>query len=260
MNQETLQKAIKSTYENAQRFLRDSEILHKKGSLGHAASLAILGYEEAMKAFELTKFHPVFEGIYPEAELLSLKEQLRSHQWKQNSAIGLRVGVEALIHSDAISEIERVEMGFPSVEELQQGTDFALSEKLDSLKNDGLYVDAFRNPFWSPFTTTEVTVKFTQLLLKTQLKTVGKVVEQLTSIDGLSNQVLAPIKIELKEVVALLEQAQKEGVKELDELENRLSKHNGIIGKFALSLAKAYVGDSRFKTINKERRKRKLNY
>ncbi len=155
-----IQKAIQSTFENAERFLKDSEILQENGSIGHATSLAILGYEEAQKAFELTKFHPLFSEFYTVEYLEELKAQLKDHIWKHIHAKQLGVSLEAIIASGGFSDSLLGELGFPSEMELQEATEFASSKNLDKMKNDGLYVDAFKDPFWTPSATTTASVEF----------------------------------------------------------------------------------------------------
>ncbi len=248
MNKEKIQTAIQSTFENAQRFLEDSKALQERGSFGHATSLAILGYEEAMKSFELTKFHPFYDAFYSEEDRKILEEQLFSHAWKQNSALKLRVALESILDSGIISEEDRIEVGFPSKTELVEGTEFAFSEKLNDMKNDGFYVDASRNPFWFPQRMNETFVKFAQQLLSSQLDTVRKVVEILSQLNEFPDEVVKQVKEGIVKLVSTLKLAEEEGVKELDELERRLAEH-GIEGKIVSSLARSFFNDEKFRKI-----------
>lgn len=255
MNQETIQTAIRSTYENAQRFLKDSKILQKKGSYGHATSLAILGYEEAMKAFQLAKFHPFLKEFYSKDDLELLKQRLStSHFWKQNYALEFRIALEAILNSDIITDLERLELGFPSRKDLQMGTEFAISEKLLDMKNDGFYVDAFREPFWSPSDTSKTTVKFAQKILETQLESIEAVVEFFTKLDKLPEQSRQELRQDLDDFIAILTQAKKDGVRNLAVIEERLSKF-GIFARIFPILAKARITDERFKLVKKDKKK-----
>ncbi len=252
MNQKDIQEAIQRTYTNAQRLLKDSETLEKKGSFASAVSLAILGYEEAMKAYQLTKYHPIFDGFFAKADLILLQKQLTSHFWKQTFALELRISLEAII--DALSEKERKEIGMPSRKELQEGTTFAITEKLEQMKNDGFYVDAFRSPMWFPSAMNKTSVKFAQQLLRTQLDSVKEVVRILSQVDKIPEQERESAKSELKEIAHSLRQVQKDEVNDLEDLDRRMEKY-GVVGKIISSLARAYISDERFELFEKERRK-----
>ena len=63
IDKKVIEIAMKETLKNAEEFLQDSRILQKKGSIGHATSLAILGFEEAHKAYLVSLFHPIFDGL-----------------------------------------------------------------------------------------------------------------------------------------------------------------------------------------------------
>jgi len=255
MTQKDIQESVRGAYENAKRFLKDSKTLQEKGSLGHATSLAILGYEEAMKAYQLTKFHPFLSPFYSQDDLDLLKKRLfKSHNWKQHSALEYRISMEPIL--ETIPEKERIELGLPSKSELQKGTEFAFSEKLDKMKNDGFYVDAFRIPSpWFPSDTNLTSVEFAQNLLKTQLKSVEIAVKGISQFDKFEPELLESKKDEVIEVVTMLEKAQAEDVTELEVLAKRMSKH-GFAGKLIASLIRARISDDRFKITSKECRKK----
>jgi len=254
MDQESIQAAIRSTYENAHRFLKDSKLLQKNGSYGHATSLAILGYEEAMKAFQLAKFHPFLEKFYSINDLELLEQRLStSHFWKQNYALEFRVALEAILDPNIVSDLDRLAMGFPSKEDLQVGTEFAISDKLLDMKNDGFYVDAFRNPFWSPSYTPKTRVKLAQKILETQLESIAAVVELFSELNKLPEQSLQRLKRDLSEYLSVLNQAKKDGVTDLAVIEERLFKF-GIFGKFFSLLSEVRITDERFKLVKNDKK------
>ena len=256
MEWDNIQKAIQSTYENAQRFLDDSKALQERGSIGHATSLAILGYEEAMKSYELTKFHPFFDEFYSKKERDYLRGVLRFHPSKQTSALLFRIGLEAMLSSETFTEEERKELGLPSKKELVEGTDFAFVEKLNDMKNNGFYVDAFQNPFWSPSAMNENSVVFTQKLLETQLESVGKVVKIVSQLDEFPKSTLERAKEEFNQLFSTLQQLTDDGVKETDQIDRRLSDF-GVVGKIISALAKVSDNDKRLKAIKNEHDKKK---
>jgi len=245
-------KAMKVTIGNAKRFLKDSKILQKNGSVGHATSLAILGYEEAHKAYLLAHFLPIFDGLTSEEYRRDLKSQIRDHQWKQLYAKEFRIGLEGLLVSGIMSEEERIDLGIPTLSELKAGTDFAFTKRLNQLKNDGFYSGSFRIPVWNPSDMKESVLKIIQSLLESQIRSVEYIVKILSILHLLPKAMIGSVKAQLKELIDTLGNAQTEGVTNLAEITKKLSKH-GVAGKHLAGLVKHSAEDERLKEIDKEK-------
>lgn len=77
---ETVIQAMKESLANARQFLDDSLTLAGMGSAGHAASLAVLGFEEAHKAYLLITLLPVFDDYIPSTYRKRLMTGLANHR------------------------------------------------------------------------------------------------------------------------------------------------------------------------------------
>lgn len=137
---QTIRKAIGLTLDNSRQFLKDAELLKMSGSIGHATSLAILGYEEAHKAYLLTFFLPVLEELIDAEHRSKLKTDIRKHEMKHRRAFAFRKGIALLSKTSASSLLDFI-LRSP-FENLKSSTLFASSINLNRLKNKGLYVDA----------------------------------------------------------------------------------------------------------------------
>jgi len=243
------------TLENARRFFLDSKILQKKESIGHATSLAILGFEEAHKAYLLSLFHPLLDGLVSEEYRSDLRGQLRDHTWKQIHAKSFRTCLEALLDSGAISEEERIKVGFPTLVDLKESTDFAFSERLNKMKNDGFYSELRGGTIWTPSKMSEVALIAVQKLLETQIKSVEKMIKRFSETDGISRDEIESTRTNIKELLSTLRDAEASGISNIEEFEKLVAKH-GELGDFVSVIARAFVSDERFKVIQQEKKKK----
>lgn len=177
-SQKNIQKAMRLTLDNARRFFEDSKILGQEGSVGHATSLAILGFEEAHKAYLLSQFLSLFDGIYTEQYREELEKKLCDHAWKQSYAKEFRVGLEVLLES--MGEDEREELGLTTYEELKKVTEIAFLENPNEIKNAGFYSDPFTDPVWTPRNMKKKTWKAVLKLLRTHINSVEQTVHWLS--------------------------------------------------------------------------------
>jgi AbiV family abortive infection protein len=136
---QTIRKAIGLTLDNSRQFLEDAKLLKKSGSIGHATSLAVLGYEEAHKAYLLTFFLPVLEELVDAEYRSKLKTDIKKHEMKHRRAFAFRKGIDLLSNTSASSLLDFI-LRSP-FENLKSSTLFASSINLNRLKNEGLYVD-----------------------------------------------------------------------------------------------------------------------
>jgi AbiV family abortive infection protein len=249
-----IERAMKATLDNAEEFLRDSERLQKHGSIGHATSLAILGFEEAHKAYLISLFHSLFDGIVSEDYRKQLKHHFSKHPWKQLHAKEFRAGLEHLMKSGELPEDIRKRLGIPNLSEIEQGTDYAFSMRLDRMKNDGFYTDPFRNPVWFPSGINVETLESVQNLASTQIQSVKRTVMSLPMLDLLPSRLLQSIRDELIGVASALNEAQKESAYDINLLEKKLSEF-GDGGKIVASLTRSYFAGERMKQIEKEKKR-----
>ena len=226
----------------------------KRGSIGHATSLAILGFEEAHKAYLISFFLPIFDEIVSEEFRNELRGHLKMHEWKQLHAKEFRTVLEYLLKSGELSEDTRELLGIPVLSEITPSTEYAFSKKLNKMKNDGLYTDPFRIPIWYPSGIKVETLKAVQDLTRTQIKSIKRIVNLILVVGFLPNIVLKPIKSELGGIVSTLNELRTKGISNFDELEKRLSEF-GETGKIIASLARLYLGSERMKQIQREKKR-----
>ncbi len=246
------ERAMKATIENAEEFLRNSKILGDRGSVGHATSLAVLGFEEAHKAYLISFFLPIFDGMISEDYRDRLRSHIVKHEWKQLRAKQFRTGLELLLKTGGLSEDSRRFLGIPVLSEIEPSTEYAFSKKLNIIKNDGLYTDPFRNPIWYPLGIKAETLEAVQALASTQIESVKRIVKVLTTMRFLPNTILGSVRNELTSLSKTLRELEKEGDSSLDKLEERFSKH-GEIGKIIASLALEYLRSERLRQIKREK-------
>ena len=246
-----IERSVRITMRNARRFLEDSKILGENGSVGHATSLAILGYEEAHKAYILTLLHPVYDGLEGEEYRRTLASQLRDHSWKQIYAKEFRLGLEMLLESGAMSEEDRILIGIPSLPELKAGTDLAFSERLDKMKNDGFYSDPFVDPVWDPSDMERKTLETIQKLLETHIKSTERVVKMLPLLKLVPGSTVEEARSKMKQVLATIAQAQTEGTTTVGELAEKLTSQ-GDIGRMIGAIVKTAPGDERLEKVKQE--------
>lgn len=244
-----IEKAMRMTLDNARRFYKDSTILGKEGSIGHATSLAILGFEEAHKAYLLSNFLPIFDEIHTVEYRVQLELQLRDHAWKQLYAKEFRIGLEALLKSQALDDESRELIGLADVSELEDGTTLAFSEKLNDLKNQGFYSDAFSSPIWNPADIEKSTLKAVLGLLKSHIISVETTIYWLSRLNTIPSMFVKPVKQEMMELVSILRDS-----KSVDELKVKLKEY-GEIGEQVISIADKKQFDPRIKSISKEKRR-----
>ena len=253
IDKKMIEIAMKETLKNAEEFLQDSRILQKKGSIGHATSLAILGFEEAHKAYLISLFHPIFDGLVSEDYRKELKSQLTKHQWKQLGAKEFRTGLELLMKSGELSDDVRDRLGIPSLSEMESDTDYAFSMRLDKMKNDGFYTDPFRKPFWCPSGIRDETLKSVQSLTETQIKSIKRTLVGITRLTLIPDTIQST-RDELSKSLLILKESQKDGINNIEELVDKLSKSNDA-GKIIASVLKSNIANERVKLIEKERKK-----
>lgn len=254
IDKKVIEIAMKETLKNAEEFLQDSRILQKKGSIGHATSLAILGFEEAHKAYLISLFHPIFDGLVSEDYRKELKSQFTKHQWKQLGAKEFRTGLELLLKSGELSDDVRDRLGIPSLSEMESDTDYAFSMRLNKMKNDGFYTDPFRKPFWCPSGIRDETLKSVQSLTETQIKSIKRTLVGITRANLIPDAIIQSIRDELSKPLLILKESQKDEIINMEELEDKLSKSSDA-GKIITSVLKSYIANERFKLIEKEQKK-----
>ncbi|MHA2143242.1 MAG: AbiV family abortive infection protein [Candidatus Thorarchaeota archaeon] len=244
-NQKNIQKAMRITLDNARRFFEDSKILGQEGSMGHATSLAILGFEEAHKAYLLSQFLSIFDEIYTEQYREELEQKLCDHEWKQSYAKEFRVGLEVLLES--MSEVERNELGLTTHEELRKGTEIAFLENPNDLKNAGFYSDPFTSPVWNPSDMKKKTWNAMLKLLRTHINSVEQTVHWLSWLSALPRQFRKYVRERMVEIWANLLD-----VKGLDELQKQLTEYEEA-GDYLFKLVKAALTDERINEIRQDR-------
>ncbi|MHA3964575.1 MAG: AbiV family abortive infection protein [Candidatus Thorarchaeota archaeon SMTZ1-45] len=248
-----VERAIKVTLENAQELLRNSRVLEKQDSIGHATSLAVLGFEEAHKAYLTSFFLPLFDGIISQEYRDDLRGHLKKHEWKQLHAKEFRTGLEYLLKSGGLSEDTRELLGIPVLSKITPSTEYAFSKKLNKMKNDGLYADPFRNPIWYPAGIKLETLKAVQELAATQIKSVKRIVTVLSAVRFLPSKMIEPIRNELALLSSTLDELKK-GISNFDELKEKLSEF-GETGSIMASLVTLYLGSERMKQIQREKKR-----
>ncbi|MFQ5885210.1 MAG: AbiV family abortive infection protein [Thermoplasmata archaeon] len=149
----SLTTAMRAALENAHQFLTDSMTLEEKGSLGHATSLAILGFEEAHKAYLLVLLLPCFEGIIPSSFKKKVETQIRDHRFKLRMAIGFQAFMTYVMYLE-MDDQERTVFKEKAANYREKSEKYETD--LNKVKNDGFYVEPFRKGgMWSPASATE---------------------------------------------------------------------------------------------------------
>jgi AbiV family abortive infection protein len=249
-----VERAMKLALENSEDFVRDSKKLQEIGSLGHATSLAILGFEEAHKAYLISSFHPLFDGLIREEYRNGLRENLRNHSWKQLYAKEFRTAFECMLAENDLFADEKEILELPSLSEMKIGTEFAFSKQLDKMKNDGFYTDPFKEPIWYPSATGAEVLEKAQNLLMTQIKSVKRFIEKFTSLDLIPESVVKSAKDEVFGILSIVSDFEKEGIPNLKIIEEKLSAF-GEAGKLIMAIIKSYYGSEQMKHIQNEKKK-----
>jgi AbiV family abortive infection protein len=149
-------QAMTQSLLNAKQFLHDSKVLSMEKSLGHATSLAILGFEEAHKAYLLIQLLPIMEKYTPARQKKDVRRQLDKHLYKLKTAMGYQVFLQYLAYEYS-SEAQRKNLKerFLKMKE-HRDKNPALKKKplgfyLNKLKNRGFYVEPFAaDGVWTP--------------------------------------------------------------------------------------------------------------
>ena len=183
-------KGMQKSLANARTFLEDSKLLRKAGSVGHAASLAVLGFEEAHKAYLLIMLLPSMQSFSPAKYKKDTKNQIQNHMYKQRMALGYQIFVQFL-SLQLLSDDRKTETTASIKESLEKSKD----TNLNTIKNDGFYVNPFTSAgVWDPATMPVEKLELTQTLLETHIRLIEHVIEFYSREDlGLPSDVMNEI-------------------------------------------------------------------
>jgi AbiV family abortive infection protein len=186
---ERIVKAMSQTIINAKQFLEDSRVLAKNNSLGHATSLAILGFEEAHKAYLLIQLHPSMEDYIPSKHRKDVMKQLAQHLYKLKMGLAYQVFFQYLAYENgSASEREKIKETLLRVKELREKSkqfqDTPFEARQNATKNKGFYVDPFTSVgVWSPTNMLQEELDSAQSLLESHISLVQDVVEFYIALD-----------------------------------------------------------------------------
>ncbi|MHA2323043.1 MAG: AbiV family abortive infection protein [Candidatus Thorarchaeota archaeon] len=180
-NREDIINAMDLARNNAYQFLKDSETLAGVGSIGHATSLAILGFEEAHKAYLLVVYLPCFDGLIPDSFRKEVKKQIRDHIYKQKMAINFQAFMSFLIYRQLEGQ-DKNEFKKKLVAYRESSKRY--NPNLNIVKNDGFYVDPFRKSgIWGPMNTSSDELIRAQEALKIHLEMVDSIYNFYSTLD-----------------------------------------------------------------------------
>ncbi|MHA2046743.1 MAG: AbiV family abortive infection protein [Candidatus Thorarchaeota archaeon] len=149
-------RAMSESLINAKQFLTDSKLLAQGGSIGHATSLAVLGFEEAHKAYLLIQLLPAMELYFNSRQKRDVRRQLDRHSYKLTMAIGFQAFFQYMAYKQGSpTEKERLETKLSEMKNLRESKEDLsnrLGSYLNTLKNKGFYVEPGFGvkSFWSP--------------------------------------------------------------------------------------------------------------
>jgi AbiV family abortive infection protein len=127
---EQLNEGIRLCARNANRYLRDAELLYRNRSYGHALAMSILALEEHGRKILMIALKKKLTSVDKDL----WKMMFRDHT--QKIAMTFNIFTHALKHSPSEHELKEIYTGLP---------------KVDLMKQRGLYVDYFRGAWHSPF-------------------------------------------------------------------------------------------------------------
>lgn len=244
MDARKIRKAIGLTLDNSRQFLEDAKLLKKSGSIGHATSLAILGYEEAHKAYLLTFFLPVFEELIDAKYRSKLKADIKKHKMKHRRAITFRKGIDLLSNTSASSLLDFI-LRSP-FENLKSSTLFASSINLDRLKNEGLYVDAMNSAdIIGPDQVAEEDYAQVKELLESHIGAMKTIVAFYSDESLVIPTDIIEAAKDSKTIIAQLVKGQKDLGKAISELKN-----SGEIGSLIAEVIEAFEREKHKKLVS----------